>query len=364
MSAMLETDVLVVGLGPAGASAAAEAARSGARVIAVDKRREAGVPVQCAELVPQSIDCRSAAIGVARRLDVTAMTTYIEADAGRSATAQRHEQPEFPGFMIDRAAFDTALVREASGNGADCRFGVAVCALDRGGCARLSNGVEIRARVVVGADGPRSLVGKAVGVANEEIAETRQVRVRMLEPFQATDIFLSSRYPGGYGWLFPKADVANLGIGVAPAWRRRLKPLLEELHAGLADDGRVGRQVLAHTGGAIPVGGLRRLVHRLGERDVVLTGDAGGLTNPVTGAGINAAVISGRLAGEAAARVAAGRSNALDDYEEEIDALFGASLGRAVERRRRIMDIYVAGRVPGAAELKRGWIAFPEYWAA
>lgn len=363
-NAALETDVLVVGLGPAGARAAAEAARFGARVIAVDRRSEAGLPVQCAELVPRMIGLEAIAVGDARRLEVTAMTTFIETHDGPSEPDQRFDHPEFPGLMIDRAAFDRALVAEARAIGVDCRFGAAVAALDGNGRAHVSGGPAIEARVVIGADGPRSLVGKAVGAVNEEIAETRQMRVRLLEPLTATDIFLSPRYPGGYGWLFPKGDVANLGIGVAPRWRRRLKPLLEELYAKLVDEGRVGREVLGYTGGAIPVGGLRPLVHRLGERDVVLVGDAGGLTNPVTGAGINAAVMSGRLAGEAAARLVAGRGDALDDFEDEIVALFKVSLTRAVERRRQIMDIYADGQLPGAAELKRGWIAFPEYWAA
>lgn len=364
MNGEIRTDVLVVGLGPAGACAAAEVARAGARVIAVDRRREAGLPVQCAELVPAMIGLDAHAVRAARRLDVAAMTTYIEAEGGDAGTVQRHEQPEFPGVMIDRAVFDAALAAEAGACGAECRFGVSVGALGRDGRARLSDGTEIVARLVIGADGPRSLVGKTAGAVNEEIAETRQVRVPLLKPFAATDIFLSPRIPGGYGWLFPKGDFANLGIGVAPPWRGRLKPLLAELHARLAEADRIGPQIHGYTGGAIPVGGLRRLVHRFGETAFILAGDAGGLTNPVTGAGINAAVISGRLAGEAAARAVAGDSGALEDYEQEIEALFGASIARALRRRREIMETYACGRAPGAADLKSGWIAFPEYWAA
>jgi flavin-dependent dehydrogenase len=71
----------------------------------------------------------------------------------------------------------------------------------------------------------------------------------------------------------------------------------------------------------------------------------------VTGAGIAAAVHSGRLAGEAAAR------NAPEDYEEELRDVFGAALVRALRRRREVFS-----QIPTKSMLRRGWIAYPEYW--
>ena len=67
---------------------------------------------------------------------------------------------------------------------------------------------------------------------------------------------------------------------------------------------------------------------------MLLAGDAAGLTNPVTGAGIASAVQSGALAGRAAADLLGGRAGALDDYEEELGDIFDAALGRALRRRR------------------------------
>ncbi len=97
----------------------------------------------------------------------------------------------------------------------------------------------------------------------------------------------------------------------------------------------------------------------LGHTLVLLAGDAAGLTNPVTGAGIAAAVHSGRLAGEAAAAWAAGDRGAGDVYEEELDDVFRAALDRAVRRRRELLR---RRRSPDKAALRRGWIAYPEYW--
>lgn len=350
-------DVLVVGLGPAGAAAAAEAASRGARVIALDRKTNAGIPVQCAEFVPRMLDLEIADLSSARRQAITSMATFVEAAAPAI-------EPHFPGVMIDRAAFDAGLVARAKARGAQCRFATSLRSLDASGNAELSDGVSIAAQVVIGADGPRSRVGSAVGAPNTEIVETRQITVPLLQPFGATDIFLSAGIPGGYAWLFPKGEFGNLGLGVAPEWRAMLKPLLDDLQARLKEEGRIGAEICGHTGGAIPVGGMRRLVSRIGARTVLLAGDAAGLANPVTGAGIASAVVSGREAGAAAARLIKGNEAAADTYAEEMEALFGPSLERALARRRSLMEIHKSGGAPTEADLKRGWIAFPEYWAA
>lgn len=332
-------DVLVLGLGPAGASAAAEAARRGGKVIALDRKLEPGLPVQCAEFVPALIDADVAG-AVRQRID--AMATFVEDDAVDL-------QPNFPGHMLDRAAFDAALVEHAAQAGAACRFGSHVARIAKDGVALLGDGSMIAARVIVGADGPRSRAGRAIGSVNTELVETRQITVALRRAHAATDIFLSADIPGGYGWLFPKGDVANLGAGVAPAHKARLKAIVAKLHAELRE--RLGEEILSHTGGAIPVGGMLQPWGRLGETLVLLAGDAAGLANPVTGAGIAAAVQSGRLAGEAAARASP------ETYQEELEDLFGASLDRALRRRRELME-----KVPTKAALRRGWIAYPEYW--
>ncbi|MCG8542860.1 MAG: NAD(P)/FAD-dependent oxidoreductase [Alphaproteobacteria bacterium] len=350
-------DVLVVGLGPAGASAARAAQEAGWRVIAIDRRRSAGLPVQCAEFVPSALSQELNGLEAVTRQRISSMFTYVE-------DASPNERDRFPGRIIDRDAFDAALVESAEKAGAACRFRTALRALTADASAVLSDGSVIRAKVVVGADGPRSRVGDAVGRVNRDLVETRQITVPLVERHGATDIFLSAEIPGGYGWLFPKGRVANLGVGVVPWAKGQLKPLLDALHARLVEEGRVGKELLAHTGGLIAVGGALDPVARLGEIPVLLAGDAAGLTNPVTGAGIAAAVLSGDMAGRAAADWLAGDAAALSDYREEVEALFGGALDRAVRRRREILQSYRDGAAPTPAALRRGWIAYPEYWAA
>jgi geranylgeranyl reductase family protein len=324
---MQTADVLVIGLGPAGASAAAEAARRGCKVIALDRKREAGIPVQCAELVPLLLHVANQVV----RQEISAMATFVEDD-------QPDLRSDFPGRMLDRAAFDASLVEAARSAGAEIRFSSFV--------GRIS---ELKARVIIGADGPRSRAGKAIGSVNRELVETRQVTVGLKAPYSATDIFLSADIPGGYGWLFPKGAVANLGAGVSPAHKGRLKSIVSRLHASQA--GRVRGEIIGLTGGAIPVGGMLKPWGFHERTPVLLAGDAAGLANPVTGAGIAAAVHSGRLAGQAAA------SGRFQDYEDELEDVYRAALDRALARRRELLSSSMEKQ-----NLRRSWIAYPEYW--
>lgn len=349
-------DVLVVGLGPAGSRAAAAAAEGGASVVAIDRRVEPGRPVQCAEFVPALIDQEVPGLAAVTAQLVSAMHTFVAAEPA-------DETPRFPGRMIDRAGFDRLLGERAAASGAECRYGVSVLAIGGDGSVHCSDGASYHPRLLIGADGPHSRLGAAIGTINDALVETRQLTLPLLRPHDATDIFLAGDYAGGYGWLFPKGGVANLGIGLAAAARERLKPLLDALHRRLRAEGRLGSGVSCLTGGAIPVGGRRAARGMLGGAPVLLAGDAAGLTNPVTGAGIAAAVISGALAGRAAALWLGGRAGALADYEEELGDLFDAALARALRRRRELLAAQETGRVSAAA-LRAAWIAYPQYWAA
>ena len=353
----MRAEVFVIGLGPAGASAAAEAARRGSSVLAVDRKRQAGRPVQCAEFVPVMVGMDVGNLGGCAQQPIRAMATFVENDA---PDIKEH----FPGQMLDRAAFDAGLVDVARQAGARCRLGVSVRRIAADGRVDLSDGSVVESAVIVGADGPRSLAGRTIGQSNTALVETRQITVPLLVPHQATDIFLSAEIPGGYAWLFPKGHVANLGAGVDPAHKPELKDIVARLHATLTESGRVGAQVLGTTGGLIPVGGMLMPWGRLANTLVLLAGDAAGLTNPVTGAGIASAVHSGRLAGRAACDWIRGDRSAGPEYQDELESVFKVALDRAVRRRRELSEAFATGMQPGKAALRRGWIAYPEYWAA
>jgi geranylgeranyl reductase family protein len=348
----LSCDILVVGLGPAGASAALAAAARGASVIAVDRRPVIGQPVQCGEFVPLSLTQETPAVMEAAIQPIAAMDTYVEGIGPR--------RDPLPGWIIDRARFDQAIAALARDAGAACLVGVGVTGFSAH-AARLSDGAQVEASVIIGADGPHSLVGAALGHVNPALAHARQITVPLIRPHDATDIFLTARLPGGYGWLFPKGMHANLGVGVATEWRQALPQALAALRQALIDAGRIGPEARLLTGGALPAGGLVGCEGRLGDRLALLAGDAAGLTNPITGGGIAAAVISGRMAGEAAADHVFGAKDAAADYAEDIAALFGRALARASSHRARLLSAHAAGLLTPET-LRRGWIADDAYW--
>jgi len=359
-------DIVVVGLGPAGSCAAEAAARAGLRVVALEKRAQAGTPVQCAEFVSAMIERDVPAVAEVTEQTIARMLTFVEDDDKPSAT------PEFRGRMLDRGKFDRMLAQNAAKAGADCRYGAAVLKIDADGTVHCKDGDSVRPKVLIGADGPRSRVGAAIGQVNRELVETRQVTVPLVLPHDATDIFLSAEYRGGYGWLFPKGAVANVGIGISvdgaleddKSTRRGLKLMLQRLLQRLSAQCRIGTKACALTGGAIPVGGRLTSIGRLGDTAVLLAGDAAGLTNPVTGAGIASAVQSGAMAGRAAVDVVLGNAAALDAYDEELGDIFDAALGRALRRRRELLAYYENGGQPDARALSDGWIGSPRYWRA
>jgi geranylgeranyl reductase family protein len=352
-----EWDVIVVGGGPAGSSAAKAAAVTGARVLLVDRREVIGTPVQCAEFLARNVVLDQGFPSRAIAQDVERSRTFLDDE---EASVRRN-----PGCILNRDVADLLLWQRALDAGAVGRTSTNVTGvrLDTSGMYMVamkdeSGEAETSATVVVGADGPRSTVGAALGVSNHWMVVASQVTVPLSEPSTDTEVYLSPEFAGGYGWLFPKGELANVGVGVDVGTGANPMRALSRLLSLLCD--RVGDPVRS-TGGLIPVGGP--LPMRL-ER-ALLVGDAAGHTHPITGGGIHQALEAGRLAGEAAGAYIEGDEDALERYEPAFMDLFSHQLGRAVERRREL----VAGLSGDAMDegtfgplARRTWIGFKEYY--
>lgn len=357
MSVTCRVDVLVAGLGPAGSSAAARAAEKGLAVLGIEKNRCIGEPVQCAEFIPMPLSCYAQPSGV-----------LIQTISGMKSTlpSGMREATDFAGLMIDRARFDQAIARHAEEAGARLWLQSRLYDLDvqrRVARVRTPEGdTAIHYKILVAADGPGSTVAARMGLPALKVVGTRQYTVPLRMPYRDTDIWLSDEFPGGYGWLFPKGGVANVGMGADRRFEEDLKAPLDRLHGHLVHSGIVGEEILRRTGGPIPVSGLRA---HLAEGRVLFVGDAAGLTHPITGAGIAAAVVSGERAGQAAAEFLEGKGEqALVGFEEDLRDQFEETIRRGLERRA-FLDRH--WRTPSAhddAIMRRGWIAFEEYFAA
>ncbi|BCV20262.1 geranylgeranyl reductase family protein [Moorella sp. Hama-1] len=318
---MLKYDAVVVGAGPAGSTAAGVVAAAGARVLLVEKKARVGQPVQCAEYVPalvvQEIELKTEAIA----RPVTALETFFP-DGSRTLTAA-------PGYILNREIFDGNRAKAAVEAGAELWLRARAVDLEGDVLVIQLDGerLEVKAAIIIGADGPLSPVARLSGWPRQPLAAAAQVEVTLPEKLEVTRVYFDPLYRGGYAWVFPKGETANVGVGLVPG---DLTPS-QALQHFLGRLGWQGQNILRRTGGLIPTGGPYPEVHR---GRVLLCGDAGGFTHPVTGAGILTAVLSGRLAGEAVAACLGGGAP-LAAYEEGWRDLLGPTLERGRANRRR-----------------------------
>jgi digeranylgeranylglycerophospholipid reductase len=349
---LLQCDVLVIGAGPAGSTAARFAARKGVSVILLERREKVGLPVRCAEYVPlpvgRYIELNRPNLMVQT---VRAMHTYIP--------GQSVQEMIVPGVMIRRDLLDQGLADLAVQAGACLKTGFqAWTRKDNQVMARGKEGlVTITSRVIIGADGPSSQVGRWMGCPQKECLLAAQYRVILRKPLDHTRIYFRPYIMGGYGWLFPKGGQANLGIGVDPSLNQGLRPLLNQFKLELVQEGLITDEMLGQGGGLVPVSGLTTIT----MGNMILSGDAAGTCHPITGAGVGNALISGEMAGCAAAEaVRNGDLRSLQEYEKELIGYLGHSLNHGVQKRKALIARW--NEMDFLENIRRNWIAFKEYY--
>jgi geranylgeranyl reductase family protein len=345
-------DVIVVGAGPAGSTAAFHLATAGARVLVIERRRRVGVPVFCAEHIPLSLtrEIYIPSPCIAQRIE--GMETHINGEVvARGAN---------PALMIYRDVFDQLLAQRAVDAGAELHTMCRVVSMEEGGVRFVRDGrVHCEyAAFVIGADGPLSRVGRSMGMVNSTFVHAVQVEVPLVAPMNRCQVHFLEEWRGGYGWVFPKGDSANVGVGVRRPAGGPLTELLSSFLGSLLKRGILrGGRPLGRTGGLIPVGGP---LERTACGNALLVGDAAGHTHPITGAGVVSAVTGGRLAAQCVLEaIGRGRRHLLR-YEELWRDEFGAYLERGVRRRKEMEGMW--GRLPLHRVISRCWVAFQEYY--
>ena len=324
---MRKLDVLVIGAGPAGCVAAWEAAAAGPglEVLCIERDRAIGAPVRCGECVGVAglrlfMDPEGAG-WVARRIR---NVVFIAPNDDRTVI----ESDQDVAYILDRTRFEPALAEEARRAGAEFEIRTEAVGLTRdddGWRVRLQGPrgeEEVHARVVIGADGVETMVGRWAGldtrVAARDMESCAQYVVSNIEidPDAMVLHFADAWAPCGYAWVFPRGvGVANVGLGLL----------------SLKSDGRNARQYLdsyvaryfpTGTITALTVGGVivGTTIKSTVTDGLMLVGDAAHMINPVTGGGIVNGMKAGRLAGRhAAAAIAAGDTSArrLQRYHED-----------------------------------------------
>lgn len=346
-------DVLVVGAGPAGSSAARAAAGRGVRVLVVERKAKIGAPVRCAEYIPAPLLGQVERGREAVVQSVRGMRTILPGGEEKETAA--------PGFMIHRDQFDRALAEAARRAGAEIRLSTRVLSRENGKVMIGERGgyvSTVSASVIIGADGPHSTVGRWIGCVNRNLMPALQVRVALPASMDHTEIYFHREIYGGYGWLFPKGQEANVGLGMKRREDRPppLRQALDQFLIRLAEHGKIRGKPYAMTAGWLPAEPIGSVV----KGNVLLAGDAAGQTHPITGAGILPAVVCGRMAGEIAAEAAgSGDLDLLKTYDLQWRDLFWDTLERAFRRRQLLEREW--DRLDQV--IKQCWVAFREYYA-
>ncbi len=344
-------EVIVVGAGPAGAVAARVAAEHGARVLLLEGRPEVGRPIQCTGLLSvRGLEASGASPDVIVR-EIRGVIAY-----GPGGERLVLEKPETHAYVIDRDRFDWDLVERAVRAGVEVRLKSPAVELNRSPTLQelyvRSNGHKerIRARVVIGADGPRSVIARAAGLPSpEKTIIGVQATISYKPPREDyVEVWLSHAIaPNFFAWAVPAGPgTARVGLGTDDP--KRAKALFDRWIARQFP----GCDILGFQSGSIPIGPSSQTV----TDGVLLVGDAAGQAKPTSGGGIYTGTSCARIAGEVAARAAlSGDASeaALGEYERRWREAFEGELRLGLLAHRifgRLRDPEIARLLEAAGD--------------
>jgi len=336
----MEAEVVVVGAGPAGSTAAREIARRGHEVLLLDRAKfprdkpcGGGVTVRCAALLPFRID---------PVVEHVVTGAILSDPKGRSTTRDAGEPLT---YLTQRRHLDAFLVERAQEAGVEFRDGQAVrqvLAVHGGYLVRTGDGAEVRARVVIGADGANGVVATHLGF--ERAAESAVALEGNLPCPEGIPAWLQGRValnlgllPGGYGWLFPKGGHINVGVG---GWKSvagaQLRDTLEAYTRSHGWDPAALTDVRGHH---LP---MQRPGMPVTGAGAALVGDAAGFVDPLSGEGIYAAIASGTAVAPAVEDYLNGVTTDLAGYQFAVDR----ELVPDIAASRALMEIFHAWPAP------------------
>ncbi|MEV6715362.1 geranylgeranyl reductase family protein [Lentzea sp. NPDC051208] len=349
-------DVVVVGAGPAGATAARVAAEAGCRVLLLERAAVPRYKTCGGGLIGCSQAFLPAGLAVAVHDEIDAVTFGWNGRRERTVASSEGARCK----MVFRDELDAALTEAAARAGAVVRDQTPVSALeDENGevVVRTGGGERIRARAVVGADGSAGRVGRHVGVRCEQVDLALEVEVPVgpgdAARWRGRMLMEWGPLPGSFGWVFPKGDICTAGVVATRGRGEATKAYLREF---------LQRHGLAHLTPLHDTGHLtrcRRPDSPLGRGRTLVAGDAAGLCDPWSREGISFALRSGTWAGKAAVGIAraerpADAERALGTYTSDVRSTLEVEMLAS----REVMNVFT--KRPGVVHT--ALTAFPPVW--
>ncbi|MFK7935605.1 MAG: NAD(P)/FAD-dependent oxidoreductase [Saprospiraceae bacterium] len=311
-------DLVIIGSGPAGATTARLAANYGLRVLMVDKRQELGSPIQCSGAVsrhaleevgihPNSEFIHEAiyGFGIYNEKGEKKTIDYRQLDPVEYGTAAGQKPL---GYVVDRRRFDRHLMTLAERAGVEVWLkaeAIGYQPLEDGTCTvsinHFNRKLEIKTKVVVGADGLQSIVGKWAGLRTQmkltELASCLQFIVDQVETDGLLEIVTGHEWaPGGYAWVFPKGHgYAEIGLGVIRTMTdlNAQEQLDYFIKKSFFKERFKNARILEVQGGGVPLAAPLKTQY---ADNMILVGDAARHVNPITGGGIHTALSGGKIA--------------------------------------------------------------------
>ena len=331
-----DTDILIVGAGPAGTTAARYAAAAGADVTILERRFEVGTPVRCGEFMPDEEEIAAMFPGAEDLQDIFGIPEelrlrHLEAIRMVTPRGKVYEMP-FHGYSTDRDRFDQHLARRASEEGARLLMSTSFHRIE-GGVAKTSAG-DIRYKVIIGADGPGSKVAQSLGLETP-VQPYPAVTAQAEGDFDPVLVmYFGGIAPGAYSWIIPKDGSANVGVGFSPRYARETPKVCFDRFVQ-----REGLHITSRmTGKYVPSQGPVPVTVR---GNGLTVGDAAGHVMSVNGGGVPLSLLAGRIAGRIAAENVQ-ENRPLWDYELEWRRLMWKPLHTA-HSTKKMADFFAFG---------------------
>ena len=343
---MIETDVIVVGSGPAGSSAAKHAALGGAKVILMDKKSEIGSPKRCAEGVSiqglEKLGIELSSRWVTQEIQGVRIQTPDGTDVW--LTNEEVKLPE-AGYILERKVFDKHMAMDAARAGAEIRIKTLVTGIEKIDDGYIviteSMGKEevFKCKILIAADGPEGHIARWAGLRPaakpkemESGVQYEMCNVEFERP-GVIEFYLGSCAPGGYVWIFPKGDdIANVGLAILP--HKAEKTAIEYLDDFVATCPYLkNAQAVELNVGRDPVGGMTK---KLYDDNILVCGDAASQVNPLTGGRIISGMTGGMCAGQVAAQAI--KEDCSKKFLKQYDEMAHAELDHDIKRYKKVQE--------------------------
>ncbi len=342
-------DVIVVGAGPGGSIAAKTCAEGGLDVLMIEKRQEIGDPVRCAEGV--GTDALKKHIAPDKRwIAAEVKGSRIIAPDGTQILMSSDAAMKDVGYTLERKVFDRVLAQNAAMAGAEVRVKTRATGLLKNNgkisgikAMYMGETKDIKADIVIGADGVESKVGRWAGIDTSlkphDIETCAQFLISNIDPGEYSEFYIGEKYSaGGYVWIFPKGGyTANVGIGIlgSKSGKIRALSLLQDFVETHLPEGKIVELVV----GGVPVSGP---IEKTIADGLILVGDAARQSDPLTGGGITNAMDAGMIAGEVCIKAKKKGDysvKTLKEYEDRWRATIGKEISRSLQVKNLLIKL-------------------------